>query len=245
MPQLRDFYAYNKTAGFVPTFVNANATENFPCVLISLDGVAAGAGYLQIHDLLAASSLSSGVTVPLKSYRVAAAGALPSIFGVLGGITLTNGLVIAFSSTEEVYTALATRIDVVGQIDEYELSNIIGSTIVGDESSGVDALIVWANGATTQGLHQLRRAVITNSNGATSYLMLFAHSPSNGDIPIEQWALADAARLIQNFGTSGIVPFAKTAANVLRDGCYLQGSSTTGTLTKTVATSWKIKAWWI
>lgn len=211
---------------------------DFGVGLTNLDGIAAAAGYFQLFDTKLA--LTSGVTVPLQSYRVAAAGPLVSIFQSIGPIPFANGLTVAMSSTDEVYTAVATEYSVFGEVEDYP-DNTVGATTVGDRTTSVGSLTVWANTAATYGLNSLRRVRAENGTGDHAYILLFAHSPSAGDIPIVSLRVPTEQVVTFSFGDSGIFPFTRTAAGVLRDGCYLVGSSTANVLTATTA-DWTIEA---
>lgn len=242
---MRSFSSYANVAPTVPFSKSCN--------LCDLDGNSAGAGWLQLHDLAAASSLASGTTVPLASRRVAAAGPIPSMFETIGPITFKNGLCIALSSTQTVYTAVATAFDVFGDIETYELDETdvpgLSTTTVGDTSSNVTGLTVWADDATNQGLHSLREILVTNGSAAIRYLQLFTVSPSDGDIPLRTFTFALSQTRTLRFGggdgvagNGGFVPFRLSSAGAYQNGCYLAMSTTAATLTLVVATVHKMQA---
>lgn len=237
MPQLRSFASFGATAPVV--------LFTHPVDLVNLDGTAAGVGYLQIFDLAVAPTTT--VTVPLKSIQITAAGPMPSLYEALGPVHLLNGLAIAFSSTDQLYTAVGTNYSVFGEVEEFEIDNTIGATVVGDTTTGVDHLDVWANTAATQGLNSLRKIEVSNGSAANRYLMVFAHSPSAGDKPLLVIKVPyNTTNVVPySFGTSGFVPFAKTAAGVLRNGCFLYASTTADVFTADTGTGWTIKAWYV
>lgn len=168
MGMLRSFAGYGKTAPYVPFAI--------PCQLANLDGYAAGGGWLQIHDLAAAASLTNGL-VPLKSIYVAAAGALPSLFGELGTVTLNNGLCIAMSSTEATYTAVATSFDAEGEVSDWESNALLGTTLT--TYANADGGAVWTPGNATKDIYR-----IDVSNGAAAatkrWLLIYANSVQSG-----------------------------------------------------------------
>ena len=215
----------------------------FPCVLINLDGISADAGYLQVFDLAVAPTSTS--TVPLMSMRVTAGGPLPSFFPALSGISLSKGLYIAMSSTDQVYTAVATAFDVFGAIDEYEVPPI-GVTAVGNFVSAVTHLQVWADSA---GPKKLVKVIVTNLSAltATRYLQLFAKdSPTDtSELPIAQWTIEQDTSYVFNFGSNGSnVVSQDNESTTTYDGCTLWMSSTSGVLTKMVGDTIGIKAFY-
>jgi hypothetical protein len=122
---------------------------------------------------------------------------------------------------------------------EDQLSEIPSQTITGDLTSAVDNLTVWADPGAS---HDLIQFTAINNLGVDAYIMLFAYSPANGDTPIQQWKVANGATLTNRFG-AGEVNIQQSPNYVLKTGCYLVGSSTTQTLTKTTGTNWYMKAW--
>lgn len=146
---------------------------------------------------------------------------------------------IAISSTDATYTAVAASTNVTVDFEEpiLELNN---QTITGDTTTGVNNLTVF----TTSAAKRFTQFTATNSTGATAYLMLFANSsPATGAVPIDQWTLTNGQTLTQNFGR-GLAPMEQSKTDFTNyTGCYLFGSSTTGTLTASIGSGWKIKAW--
>ena len=252
MNQLRTFSNLGNTGPIIPTLLNGGGqTANFNCALCNIDGYAAASGWLQFHDLASTASLSSGVTVPMRSYYVSAAGPLPSISESAGGpITFFNGLCIAFSSTEGVYTAVGTSYDVFGEIDEYEIpiTSLMGTiTSAGDRTTTVGALLVWADdgGGVKEGLHTLLEVVAStdkatpDSFGWSAYLLLFAHSPTAGDVPIMSFPFsANQTRILR----MNMIPFEQSPIGTFKNGCYLYGSSTGGKYTAISGNHWKLQA---
>jgi len=210
--------------------------------------------YIQLHGSIPAT----GVTVPLYS-RLCVTSLSPS--GVNGfSFTYPEGLstaamsypeaaatgglnslpvYVAISSTDNVYTAVAANTQV--SVDfEAQVDALANTIITGDTTTGVDNLTVFTDPNATKRLVQ---AEVTNNTGAVGYLMLFAQAnPANGTLPLQQWKIANGATL--KLGFAGGIPVQSMDATLaLHTGCYLFGSSTTQTLTKTVATGWKMKGW--
>lgn len=237
--QLRSFSNYNNVAPIVPTLTGVSGqTTNFSCCLVNLDGTSAGAGYLQIFDLAAVGSLVSGTTVPLKSISVLGAGPLPSITNALGTIALTNGLCIAMSSTEFVYTAVATVFDVFGEVAEFETDNTLGTTVVGDLTTNRQSLTAWANGGSTTGLFSIRKIIAKNNSGGPAWLFIATNSLIAPKVAfIAQPVFASGETRVISFGDSGLVPF-NADGDVKYDGCYLVFSSTGTAITVVGATNY-------
>ena len=212
-----------------------------------VNGVANTQYYLQIHGV----APTTGVTVPLYSVQVTGVNGFSFLYtnslntrqmsfpdqAATGG-TNTLPVYFAISSTDTVYTSVAASTDLLVSLDEPR-TNPGNETITGDTTTGRDSLLVYTSPNTAK---RLMRFQVTNNTGATGYLMLFAYSnPALGDVPQAQWTIANGVTLTQDFGGGLVVT--QSPAFVQKTGCYLFGSSTTQTLTATVATGWKMKAW--
>jgi hypothetical protein len=233
--QLRSFSAYGQTAPYV---VSAQA-----CNLANLDGNAAAAGYLQIFNLAAAASLSTGVTVPLKSFTVSAAGPLASIFSTLGPILLSNGCIVAMSSTETVYTAVATAFDVFGEIDEFEVDVTTGCSVAGDLSTPQTTLSVWSS--TTA--KRIYKATVTELLGSKRFFCLITQKGSTISTAVLEPVAANATVTL-NFGSGGFMPplFNKSAA--ANTSCIAANfdANADGSLASTTGTNaLYIKVWYL
>lgn len=235
MPALRYFKSFGNTAPVVPFA--------FPVSLVDMNGYAAGAGWLQIHD---SATVVGGAEVPIASFYVAGAGPLPSIFQTLGPLTLLKGLCIAFSSTEATYTALATSYDIFGDVDEYEGIDpylITGASTVGDRTTGVNSLQVWSEATGLSDNPYLISVYATNSALVAQYLMLFStDAAADGSIPLVTLTIPASSSRTLNFGPNGLRPKRESSAYVITKGCSLFGSSTAGTLTAVADNSFKIEA---
>jgi hypothetical protein len=229
---LRSFKAFTNAAPVSPSaLIDAlgTVTETMakPCTLVNLDGYAAAAGWFQIFDLAVAPT--STVTVPLKSIRVAAAGGIGSLLETLAPLTLNKGLYVAMSSTEAVYTAVATNFDVWGEVEEYEVQ-LSGTTVAGDLTTPADSLIPWTDAQGPKKL--LRLDILPDGLTAARYLMLFPGVPADGDKPLRQWKLTLSATLVTTLKfADGISPLGMSSAGAVTDGCYLKLSDTTRVLT--------------
>jgi len=220
--KLLSFGGYAKTAPYVAFSRAVNLTN--------LDGYAAGAGWLQIFDRATAPS---GGTVPLKSFNVAAAGPLMSLFQTLGAIALQTGLVIAFSSTEATYTADATSFDAFGEVEDYRISPAAETTVT---ASADDTVELWADNAAAIN-KRLLRFTATSGMASDCWAQLFAHNPSDGDTPLEEWLLPAGETINADFGVDGRRVERLNAAGVKQRNAILYCSSTQGQLTKTTALS--------
>lgn len=178
----------------------------FPCNLIDLDGNAAAAGYLQLHDLAVAPA---NAAVPLKSWTVAAAGPLPSIFETLAPVPLSKGLCLTMSSSEGTYTAVATSFDVFGEVGEYEFP-VFSTTDVGDLTTGQQTQQVWAEAASDS--KRLLKATFVNQSASARWAALFATDGMSltTEKIIQLITIPASATVPVNFGTPGIQPFSLT-----------------------------------
>jgi hypothetical protein len=209
------------------------------CDLVSLDGYAAGAGYLQLFNLAAVADLAGG-TVPIKSFRVGGAGPLPSLLA-FQPISFIKGLVVAFSSTAGTYTADATSFTIEGDLDEWERPgsaagdspDITGAVVAADSYE------IWNNAA---GPLKLMYLELTNAEGADIYFMLFAKdNPAAGTAPPEGrvWKVANGVTKKLYFG-EGLRPL-DAAGN---KGCTIMASTTKEVLTAAVGAGCSIIAIW-
>lgn len=230
-----------------------------PVTIFDIEGeVSSTTGTNYYIQVLGTATPVSGTTLPLYSRLVvpAAAGTGNNGFsfvyrpiglntstmsfpeGAATGGSNSLPVYLAISSTDNVYTSVAASTQVQVTVEDTYLE-IPNQVITGDTTNATDSLPVWGTPGVTKKLVQFQ---VTNTNvGATAYLMLFAYSPANGDVPLQQWPVANGATITERFGSGWQVQ--QSPAYVLKTGCYLVGSSTTQTLTKTTGTNWKMKAW--
>lgn len=223
MSQLRNFSAYDKSAGI-------SLVAN-PCTLVAIDGNYGGGGseYYQIFDKASAPVAND---VPIFSEVLTAAGPLPSVFEVLGPVNLTLGLAVGISSVNEKYTASASAYDVFGQTEEWE-TQISGILTVGDLSTGLNNLAVWTNAQGPKYLYQID--AIQNLGGlGNGCIMIFgSDSPVDGSVPFWQSpVLTASASLIRTFkfGYGGLA-ISHKIVQAIKVGCNIFFSYTPGTLT--------------
>jgi hypothetical protein len=231
-----------------------------PVNILAIEGeVNSTTGTAYYLQLLGTLTPATGVTVPLWSRLVVAAAtgsgnngfSFEYMRGGLDTATMnfpeaatvggSNALpvVVAISSTDNVYTAVAANTQVAVTVEDAYLE-IATQTVTGDLTTGVDSLAVYTDPNPTKRLVQFQAV---NGTGAVGYVMLFAvANPANGDLPIQQWKVGIGVTLTERFGAGWPVQASDTAY-ALHTGCYLFGSSTTQVLTKTVATAWNLKAW--
>ena len=228
-------------------------------VLEKLEGYVVGAGpaYLQLFDLAATASLASGTTVPFRSMQLQGTDGFLWQYGDDNLLLpeLQNGLVIAISSTDSVFTTYASTMNLAVSMAEWELqyqpnATAQAVTTVGDLTSAVNHLSVWNNAA---GYHTLLTSYIINGNTSTVaggqdlYLMLFPTdaAPTAGTFAIQSWLIPPQnsvsfvnGTLALNFGqNSGTIPRAYDPKDTtqgiqetgtLLNGCFLQVSKTGG-----------------
>lgn len=199
--QLRTFQDYGNTA---PT-----NTFDRPVTLVSMDGYAAGAGYLQFFDLAATPEAGA---VPMKTFRVAAAGPLVSIFYSMGPIEFKTGMWVGFSSTLATYTAVATSFSIHGEVEEFEVirpyHEIKDATF--DCAVDTDPITIWSSEYIKFGQYRLLEITVTNPENGSAWLMLLtAFQPD----PVIWRAIPIGAgeTLVLNFG-EGVFPY-----NILTD----------------------------
>lgn len=217
--------------------------------------------YIQLLGLPNGVGATSGTTIPLWSRLCVLASAPSQVNGfafdydeigidtarmnypeaaTLGGDNTLN-VWVAISSTDNVWTSVVANTEVTVDVEQtfVDPSN---ETIAGDQATGVDALAVFTD---PHPAYRLTKFAAQNVNlGATGYIMLFAYAaPADGSKPIAQWAVGASNTIIESFGV-GLQPIQGDASYVPHYGCYLYGSSTAGTLTKTVGTNWYIQAWY-
>ena len=192
------------------------------------DSMAAGT-FWQVHD---SASVPTNGAVPVKSWP-AYTGA-PDYKDFTGAeLNLVNGCYVCISTTEATKT-LGTGSNKFAdlQVELTEAERPSGTSSAGDLTTGVAARAVWTDASGPKQL--IRVQTVSVSMSGTRYLMLFAEdAPANGDKPIAQFKITSGAALDLKFGADGrdvksIAPNTST----IRDGCRLELSDTTDTLTK-------------
>lgn len=203
----------------------------------------AAAGFIQIHD---SRTVPANGAVPIKSWAVGGDESHYKEFKN-GELRLANGLYVCFSTTEATKTlgTGSNKFSTVS-VELYDPEAPTGTTYVVD--TGVMEKEIWTDAA---GPKKLIRAFVTNLEGSDTYLMLFAHDPADGDVPIKEWKVYGTGdslgrdSIVLDFGSSGIDVMQKTSALVTQDGCYFALSATSGELIEVVVSGMNITAEYI
>ena len=202
--------------------------------------VAAGR-FIQIHD---SATVPAEAAVPKKSYPIDAATEGYKLFEE-GEVRCDKGVYVCVSTTEATKT-IASGNDIYAMLSvEMDRAEEPSVTYVGDLTSNVQGLEVWADSAGPKRLVSLE--VDGSGVGSVAYLMIFANdSPAEGETPIfQRKLLASTAYTKANgkefsFGKKGVY-IKSYSSGTLRDGCTVKVSTTSGTLT-TTASNYQIKA---
>lgn len=203
--------------------VTAQQVATHPVKLLKLEATlnaSATAGlFLQLHD---SNTTPADGQAPLKCWPAAECGFKEF---EMGELVFSSGLYLCLSTTA------ATKTLATGGSDLIDILNVelidpeapTGTSIAGDRTTTVAALTVWADGAGPKKLMAIEF-------WGTGYLMLFAKSPSNGDIPLATFTPAIGWNY-WNFGANGRDVFSQDADGTNRNGCYLAASNTADTFT--------------
>lgn len=199
----------------------------------TMDGsMAASAFFLQVFDSLTTPAEGE---VPLKSYPVSTSAELYKDFK-LGELTFASGMYVCISSTEETKTiASGTNRCAMLSVELSGPEEFIATTVVGDLTSGVNTLLVWAEAS---GPKRLRRLTFLGSLAANRWLKLYAKdTPSVGDLPILQWNINSANGTFKiDFGPFGVDMFQQELDYTQRIGCSLFKENASGAYVGTTGT---------
>jgi hypothetical protein len=189
--------------------------------------------FLQIHD--AAASPATGA-VPVKVWPAAECGYKEFKRGEL---VLSVGCFICLSTTAATKTG-ANGVSDLMNILQVELSDPerpTGTTVVGDLTSPVTGLQVWADAA---GPKKLIHLEVDGTNlTATCYIQLFAvDSPADGIAPLMTLRKITAGQVLTGasglyFGEKGRDVQSVDSTGGLHDGCTIKISTTPSVLTTT------------
>jgi hypothetical protein len=165
----------------------------------------------------------------------------------VGGQGVGN-LICCVSTTSGVFTAATTQtmdLEVEMESDGYR---VLGQSVIGDLTTAVQTLQVWANASGYQHLYRID-ATSSYGGGTTTYLQLHTvDAPSAGAIPLLYWPVADTATIKKTFGDSGLVPWTQVlnagAAATINKGCSLFVSTTANTYTAAAGTPYTIRAFY-
>jgi len=244
MPQLRQFSAFSKTAGF--------SIFAYPCNLTNTDGTYVSGVANQYFQIFDKASAPIANDVPIASFLITAAGPFPlaSLFMELGPITLSLGLAVGISTVDFKYTAATATYSVFGEIEEGLQSTdaIPGLTTTGDLTTGIQSQQLWLDGDNSNST-RLFRLRAKNLAGSDRYIMVMSIDqggihPINGDAPFLQYKVATGVTITEYYGATGVRPaqfynaLVGSTPYTNRDyfGCIIVVSSTPGILTIAGAT---------
>jgi hypothetical protein len=204
----------------------------------TLNASATAGLFLQLHD---SSTVPADGAVPIKCWPAAECGYKEF---KMGEIQLTAGLYACLSTTA------ATKTLAVGGSDKLDILAVeltdpetpSGMTVVGDKTSPVTGLQVWADSAGPFCLLNVEVGILLL--GADSFLQIFAtDSPAEGAVPLESLPIKSGEPYLPikfNFGETGRNVFS-IDANGNHDGCTLKVSST-GNILTTIASTVTLRA---
>lgn len=132
------------------------------------------ATWIQLHD---AKALPANGAVPKRSWQVSDESPFQQTWLEVDFV-FENGLVVALSTTEDELTLASETMDLF--VEGESPFNLLGTTTVGDLTTGDDLLQVTADG-TPKTLVRLEFTALSDF-GATMYAMLFCKSPTTGDV---------------------------------------------------------------
>ena len=189
-----------------------------PCEVLAVWGFNNNASdrYIQFHE---AVSVANGDVPAVKSlFAPASTGFNYSREHFGGGLSLRE-LLVAISSTEVNYTALTdTGLDLTILISTRYLVTS-NTAVVGDLTTGVAELQVWADSA---GPKKLKAVVVENTSVSDQYLLVFARdTPAIDDLwQGNHWLVPAGEQKRIAFG-DGLIPFEQEAGTKY-DGCTLK-----------------------
>lgn len=194
-------------------------------------GSLAAGCFWQVHDFAPTYNVAVPAegAVPKKSWP-AYAGASDYKEFKSGELNLLNGLYLCMSTTEATKT-LGTSNNKFAMLqaelaEDDPLAAATGVDIAGDPTTYGT---IWADAS---GPKRLIRIHAANGDNNPVYLLLFAHQPTGGaDIPVAALPLTNNETKDFRFGVAGRVMRSMTEGGVVRDGCYVQASTTAGYLT--------------
>jgi hypothetical protein len=170
-----------------------------------------------------------------------------------GELRCPQGCFVGVSTTEATWTAAVTNDKFANlrvELDKPQYPAASAISTAGDLTSAVTGLAVWSEATGAANPKQLLTLEVDGTNlAAGAYIMLFAtDSPQNGDTPVLQKSIAQAATLTKAAGKAlEFGPDGRSVASRdtdLHQGCSVAISSTAETLTTIVSGSCRIKAWY-
>lgn len=200
-----------------------NFLMKFEC---DINAGAATTVYIQLHD---ARVLPANGAVPLKSW--AAPAGQTNVYKEFknGELSFKNGIVVAVSTTQATLTVgtANNKFDTVAiEMWDPDPGVVYGTTYVGDESTTINSLQVWAEAA---GPNQLVRIIVTEKLGVAGYIWIMADDAATkiaaGTRPMP---VAASATVVLDLGSNGagIIPQEQDANYALRKGCTILFANT-------------------
>lgn len=186
-----------------------------------LDGYCTGANsFLQLHDAKAAPATND---VPKKSLQVFGNDGFTYVLNGKDEVEFANGIYLALSSDETKYVADVSGTKVSGdmEMDDSQAYSGFTRTVVGDNTTAVASLQVWAD--TNSPTKALQRLELTNNNAAAVVFCVVARNAATAGAKVlwNSGSVAAAASVDEVFGTNGLTPFEKTSAGVVWQGCFV------------------------
>lgn len=235
----RNFTTLNSYFVLVPGGLAASVKGALRIKRLRCNSATAADRWLQLHS---GTAIPSNGAVPLYAPLLVPNAYISEDTFEDPRVVPAPGIVAVISSTRATLTVdAAALIDITVEVEEYELQSPVTLTTVGDITTSVKSLELWAESA---GPKTLIRADLYNSSGGTIYAQLFAKdSPSDGATPLKSWSIATLTPLVLDFGpNAGISPYAQETDGTARRGGTLVFSSTQNTKTLVGSNSGTIKA---
>lgn len=204
------------------------------CTITKIQGykLAAGDLYLQLHDT---KTTPANAAVPVRVWPIYGSAPFGEAF-IEQPIALLNGATFVVSSTINTYTASAATIDIT--VDGNASFDSTGVSYVGDYTTGVEDLLVWASVAGGHKLLRVEYTALTDA-GVTLYGKVYATAtPEVGQLPLAEIALPANTSEQQFFNLNPI----QTTMSAVYEACYIVIDTAPGGFVATGATNYAIKA---
>lgn len=194
--------------------------------------------WMQVHDSVTAPATGA---VPKKWFPIYGAAEFFKSF-IDGELRCSKGIWIGISTTEATFTASTDTADITCELTEADGRNNGTYAFVGDLTTGVNSLIVWAVNDGNALKLNLTRAVIKNNGAATQYVFVSAAAvfPTLPTAKVVKLTILAGATKSFSFGYDGLHPM--IINGIQFDGCYLYGSTTITSYTPIADTSLNIQA---
>lgn len=240
-----------KSAGYVYSLQITQTPGNLSPNLLKIEGYYKGAtqAWLQFFDSLgvpangttALYEESLGVVAPNGFSWQFNPGLIMRTLSRLYSASnaLLSGLIVCVSTTQGTLT-LATGTNQSSffvTLEAWETLPNVTTTIIGDTTTAVTSLAVWADGT----FHTIDKICYSNATANALFLQLYTQIPVAGVTQVEeQWpVIANAALTELNFRGVGFIPETQdptTSPPTIHNGCYLYMSTTPNVLTAPAGT---------